>query len=74
MNLDKGMLDGLVDLLVKEANAQGHRAWISSKGVRVFAIGDDMIFCPHAPVDMPGWRRLVFALISAGLRWPPPRE
>jgi hypothetical protein len=70
----KDSLDGLVDLLVKEVNAQGHGAWIGSNGMRVFHIGDEIITVPHAPRDLPGWRRLLHQLITAGLRWPPPRE
>ncbi|GAA4439316.1 hypothetical protein GCM10023170_010710 [Phytohabitans houttuyneae] len=66
-------LDGLVDLLIKEVAAQGHGAWISKSGVRVFQIGDEMIFVPETPRDLPQWRRLLYQLIAAGLRWPPPR-
>lgn len=64
------MNEGLLDRLIAEATAQGHRAW-NHRGVWVFAIGKNLILCPTVPATTAERNRLLRDLAASGLLLPP---
>ncbi len=59
----------LLDLVISEAQNQGHRVYMSGERV-VFNIHDDLVICPRVPSNEEDWRLLLGALTRAGMLWP----